>query len=472
MLRRVSFLTQLPCLAALLLAVAGPLVHAATKQQILSLESAYDRTLSSDQSVKIAWWEIRKANLLPLSALTRIAPTISTGMTYTPSGQTGSRASAVAGTGGLLSSSSGRVTTRTDVLRGSISYQQTLLDFTVFPAYRLGKLTEESTKLQYSNIVRQVLFGLALAYYDVLKQQSIVSVNGQTVELASGQLDQAQKRFDVGQTARTDVLRSKATLEDARRALIQSQAALTLARNTLSNILNMGGRDEFTLVEPPGATFDAETFESVLEQSYARREDYKIARLAIQQDIERHNEVRGEYGPRVVASFNQNWDHVTGQTTGNRSNWDLSLGLQMPIFTGGQREVDLATTKYQVEQTRLEFEKTGKSIQQEVKAAWLNVRTLRETIKAVRAGLEAAEQNYKDLQTQYQVGTATSLDVDTALRDLNNQRTVLATQTYDYQVALRDLQRAQASFQTVRVTKAAESFSSVGAKTTQSGIRK
>ena len=65
------------------------------------------------------------------------------------------------------------------------------------------------------------------------------------------------KRFDVGQTARTDVLRSKATLEDARRALIQSQAALTLARNTLSNILNMGGRDEFTLVEPSGAAFDA-----------------------------------------------------------------------------------------------------------------------------------------------------------------------------------------------------------------------
>ena len=146
MLRRVSFLTQLPCLAALLLAVAGPLVHAATKQQILSLESAYDRTLSSDQSVKIAWWEIRKANLLPLSALTRIAPTISTGMTYTPSGQTGSRASAVAGTGGLLSSSSGRVTTRTDVLRGSISYQQTLLDFT---AHRLRPgLTAKQTYLE------------------------------------------------------------------------------------------------------------------------------------------------------------------------------------------------------------------------------------------------------------------------------------------------------------------------------------
>jgi outer membrane protein TolC len=68
--------------------------------------------------------------------------------------------------------------------------------------------------------------------------------------------------------------------------------------------------------------------------------------------------------------------------------------------------------------------------------------------------VEANEQNYQDLQNQYEAGTATSLDTQTALIALANSRTNLITQTYQYQVALRDLDRAIAVFQNPRVKSA------------------
>ena len=159
----------------------------------------------------------------------------------------------------------------------------------------------------------------------------------------------------------------------------------------------------------------------------------------------------------VVLNFgiNQNWDAYNGSDR-YVNNWSAALALQIPIFTGGQREIDMRTAQHQIDQARLNYERTGKAVQEELKAAWLNVRTLKETIKALHAEVEAAAQNYKDLKVQYQAGTATSLDVQIALREVNNSRTILATQTYDYQVALRELQRAQAAFQPLRVTKAAD----------------
>lgn len=438
----------------------------AEKRDRLTLEEAYDRALATDQTVAIALVESYKARLLPVSALTALGPQIFANLSYDPSestttGGSGSPSAATTRSGvvGIVPGNSRKVTTRTDLLRAGITYQQTLFDLTVFPAYRLGKLSDEAARLQYHTVVRDTLFGVARSYYDALKQHALVGVNEVTLALAEEQLDQAEKRIKVDPGKRTDVLRAIATKENARRALIESQAALTLSRNTLSNILNMGGRDDFELVEPPDARFDDESFDAALAEAYARREDYKVSAIAIQQDIERRNQVRGEYGPRIVAGINQNWDAYNGSDR-YVNNWSAALALQIPIFTGGQREIDMRTAQYQIDQTRLNHDRFGKTIQEELKAAWLSVRTLKETIKALRAEVDAAAQNYKDLQVQYQAGTATSLDVQTALRDLNNSRTTQAAQTYDYQVALRDLQRAQAAFQPLRVTKAAEMLQS------------
>jgi len=126
----------------------------------------------------------------------------------------------------------------------------------------------------------------------------------------------------------------------------------------------------------------------------------------------------------------------------------------MPFLTGGQRELDLITAQQNVSQARLAYETAAKQVEMDVKNAWINVHTGREALKALTAEVEAATVNYNDLQAHYQVGVATSLDVQTALRDLNTARSMLSNQTYDYQIALRDLQRAQATFQAERVEKA------------------
>jgi outer membrane protein TolC len=86
-----------------------------------------------------------------------------------------------------------------------------------------------------------------------------------------------------------------------------------------------------------------------------------------------------------------------------------------------------------------------------VKEGWLNVRTLDQTIKALRVQVAAAEQGYQDLKNQYAAGSATSVDVLSALNDLNEARKDLAFQTYAYQVALRNIEQVTGVFQQKRV---------------------
>jgi outer membrane protein TolC len=423
----------------------------------VTLEWAYDRALATDQGIRIAFYEVRKANLLPWSALTRIGPQLSGNAGYTRREQ--SSKSSGFDSGQSISadslSTSARVDRNTSNRTGNgsarLSFEQPLIDFTVFPAYRLGKISAAVAKLQHQFTVRETLFGVAAAYYEVLKQQRLVEVNRETLRLANQQLDLAQKRANVGEVTRSDVLRATVTVETARRTLVESENVLALDRNTLGNILNFPTDAPYQIVEPPDYPGTLPPFPELLSRAYAHREDLRVKQLAIDQDTERRNEIIGEYGPRVVAQWDGGVAHTSGSSSTSNHDWQAAVAVQVPILNGGQREIDLRTAGEQIQQTRLDLERTEKLVEADVKQAWLTVRSLQQTLKALHAQVVAAEQGFHDLEHQYAAGTATSVDVLSALNDLNNARKDLAVETYGYQVALRNLEQTSGVFQDQRV---------------------
>ena len=432
----------------------------------LTLEQAYDRALATDQSIKIAYWEIRKANLLPWSALAKLGPQISAGTSYERFADTTRvRKSQTTVNGVVVTSPTAGtpvVTTffdlvshaRGGIAEGSLSYVQPLVDLTVFPAYHLGSLTRVATRLEHQFTIRETLFGLASAFYEVLKQQELVVVDGETLRLSNEQLDLAKKRADVGEVTRADVLRAEVTVETARETLVQDQGQLDIDRNTLSNILNFVPDTPFTVVEPPDYPGKVASFAELLGRALAHREDLKVADIAVDQDIARRDEVIGTYGPRVNAQVDSDWVHNSGGSNSSVYDSDVILSVSVPIFTGGQREIDLMTANRQIEETKLNREKTAKTVESDVKSAVVSVQTLQQTLKALHAQVVAAEQSYHDLENEYRAGTATSVDVLTALDDLNTARKNLAVQIYGFQVALRNVEEATGVFQEERVKRA------------------
>jgi outer membrane protein len=443
-------------LIALSLALLGARASAAV---VITLDQAYNRALASDQSVRKAYWEIRKANLEPLRALTRLGPSITgtgglegSGQTIRASGlQEVTQAAQSAFDAQLTQSAASNQSTHSQTGSLGLSYQQTILDLTAVPAFRLGKLTAQAAKLTYCWTVRQILFSLAQAYYEVLKDQRILLVARDSQSLAQQQLELAENRAAVGEVARADVLRAQESVESARESVIEADNTLISKRNVLSNILNLPTEQLLSVEEPAPYPPECNAFQALFARAVQRREDLRVKELAIQQDVQRREGVKAEYAPKIVAQLDADRNAISGSSSSRTSSWDAGLTVQVPFFTGGGREIDLAQANYQVVQTRLDYESFLKTVQQDVKDACLAQKTLEETLLAVRARLQAARQAYEDLRTEYKAGTATSVDVLSALNDLNTARRDLTTETYDYQVALRKVEQVTGAFQEKRV---------------------
>jgi outer membrane protein len=219
--------------------------------------------------------------------------------------------------------------------------------------------------------------------------------------------------------------------------------------------LNLEWETPFSVVDPAEAPALAQSYPALLGSAFQKREDFRASAFGIDQRIERRKEVVASYAPRIVAQAEHDWTDVTTNTSNLDAQriWSAVVAVQVPIFTGGQREIDLRRTGNAIEQAQLDHETLAKSIQGEVKQAWVDVATLRESISALEAEAQAVEAAYEDLTNNYSFGTATSLDVAAGLRDRNNVRASLAAARYSYQVALRNLQRASATFQNDRLGK-------------------
>ncbi|MBP7950284.1 MAG: TolC family protein [Verrucomicrobiales bacterium] len=441
---RLVFILMHLCLAA---------VSFADGKVVLTLEQAYDRALATDQSIRQAFYELKKADLLPSSALARLGPSI-TGNAGLTQGRD-QRSTSGASTTTPLGRASVQETSSVRTARGTadLTWQQPLLDFSVFPAHRFGKLSIAAAEWQQRFTIRETLFGVAQSYYEVLKQQRLVAVNRESLQLSNEQLAVSEKRAAAGEVTRSDVLRTQVVVETARRTLVESEATLAINEDTLRNALNFGPQVELSLLEPPDAPVGLPEFADLLQRAKVSREDLKVRSLAIEQEMEKRHEIKAQYLPRIVAQVNGGYTDDSGTTKASNEYWSAEIGVQVPLFTGGQREIDLKNARYLIEQSRLEKVQLEKTVEAEVRQAWLDVRRLRETVKALQVQVRAAEQSYRDLQNQYKAGTATSVDVLSALSQLNVSRQDLSAETYDYQVALRSLDRVAGVFQEARVQR-------------------
>lgn len=404
--------------------------------RVITLDQAYDIALATDQSIRIAYDEIRKANLLTWSALTALGPQLGASAEYDRNQNHAA---------GVI------VTNETSNL--NITYTQPFVNFGVFPAFRYGKLAAIAARLQHQFTIRQTLFGVAGAYYQVLTQQGIVAVDQKTVDLAAQQLDVAQKRLNVGEVTPTDALNARVTLESARVALIEAKNTLLLDRDTLGNMLNLGGDSGFQLVLPPDYPTTIPPFEKLLAIAYRNREDLEVGDIAIGEDVAKKGEVVAEYAPQVVGAASDYYGNAHGFYGPQNQVWDANVTVTMPFLTGGQREIDLRTAGVQVDEDKLNRDKIVKSVEGDVRQAWLNARSLRESLESLRVQVDAARESYQDEQHEYEAGTASSVDVLVALTALNTSENSLAVQVYAFQVALRDLEEAAGVFQQQRVER-------------------
>jgi outer membrane protein len=293
---------------------------------------------------------------------------------------------------------------------------------------------------------QDLIVRVAVRYFAILAAQDNVDFTSAEQTAIARQLEEAQKRFEVGLIAITDVKEAQAQFD---RAIAQSLLAQNLLNNTYQALLVIISEppedplallgDDLVLNIPEPASI-----QQWVDISLQNNQNL-IAALAAQRaaDQVRIGRRKANY-PTVdlTASYAQN-----SVEDGLLANYDLDdlrlkVQLEMPIFTGGR-----ITAERQQAEASYRSAQSGALLQtrltsQETSNAYLDLVSGISQVKAFEQALISSQTALKATEAGFSVGTRTSIDVLLSLRETYRSERDYAGSRYEYLLNLLRLKQA------------------------------
>ena len=314
-------------------------------------------------------------------------------------------------------------------------------------SYLLADLGVDTARVEFERTKLDLILNVKEAYYGVLTAEKGVEVGEQTVEQLESNLKMAQAFYDVGMTAKNDLLQVEVSMAQARQYLITAQNGLEVARAAFNALLRRDIDEEVNLVEIleyVPMVVDADRF---TEEAYQERPELKAAGLAIKSAKRGVGLAASGLFPQASIVFNYERQGDDYTVNGSRfepdaDSWSVMGVAQWKVWDWGKTVWGVGESKAKVFQAKCALEEIMDGVRLEVKQASLSVIEAEKNIQVAETAVSQAEENFRINEERYKGQVATSTDVLDALTLLVQARTNYYSALSDYNIAKARLARA------------------------------
>ena len=337
-----------------------------------------------------------------------------------------------------------------------LSLRQTLFRWDQWMTLRRADAEVAQAEADYQGAQQDLIQRTAVRYFDVLAAQDTVDAAQATLEAFARQLEQADKRFEVGLIAITDVQEARAAHDQAAAAVIQAKRTLATANELLRELT---GESFDTLATPvddmPLQSPDPENEQTWVTTALEQNLTVISARLATEIAKQDVRVARAGHLPSIdlVASRgdqdfegDQDISNVAGtsRVPGDTTQTTDSIGIQVtvPIYSGGSTSSRVRQRVYLHRAARERLERANRETERAARDAYLGVLSEISRVRALKQALESSRTALQATEAGFEVGTRTTVDVLDARRRLFEAQTNYSRSRYDYILNVLQLQLA------------------------------
>ncbi|MCP3168367.1 TolC family protein [Myxococcus qinghaiensis] len=306
--------------------------------------------------------------------------------------------------------------------------------------------SETVAALNVEQARREILFGVAQAYYGAAAQAQAVTVQERLVELNGARAKDTKVRFDAGTVTRVALLRAEQDLSRAEQDLIRARNALASAKLVLATLLALDSAD-FEVAPPPEPQVPVKTESDVLVQrSLEQRADVAAARETTELARINKRGVLFSYLPTVGLTGTWRIANAAG-FAGRADVWLITLGANWTLWDGGLREANLTESSARIVEAQANARKAELTAREEVKRSQLDLESaLANRLKAEQT-VELARESQRLTDVSFKAGVATYLEVADANTALTSAEIGLVSERLQASVAALRLLRSVGAFE-------------------------
>ena len=318
-----------------------------------------------------------------------------------------------------------------------------------------AQAADEQAALELSATEQNLILQSAENYFAVLRAQDNLASTKAEEAAFKRQLDQANERFDVGLSDKTDVLEAQAGFDTARANRI---IALQQVEDAFQALITLTNRDfnalegiEHSLPILAPTPNDAKAW---VDTAAAQNLNLQASNFAVEAAEETLRQRKSGHAPTLdaVASYqkgdNDSLGFSNNAVSPNRFSGDVeqrSIGLQLniPLYSGGLTSSQVRESYQRLNQSEQLRESLRRQVVQNTRNLHRAVNTDVETVQARKQSIISNQSALEATEIGYQVGTRNIVDVLDAQRQLYSSVRNYNNARYDY--ILNNLRLKQAA---------------------------
>jgi outer membrane protein len=342
----------------------------------------------------------------------------------------------------------------------NITLRQTIFNWGGLVALKQSSRVAAQADADYGVAQQDLAIRVSTRYFDVLAALDNVQAQQASLDAISRQLEQADKRFEVGLIAITDVQEARAARDTAAADLIAAKRQYATSQELLREITDM----QYASLSVPRGTMPLAVPEPADPQKWVEasmEQNLALASSRLGAEIAR-DDVRTAFGghlPTVdlvvgkshressdIAEFPAVPGVFDGGTanTGQDTDVDKSIQLQVvvPIWSSGGTHSRVKQSEYRWQAAKQRVERTSRETERLARDAYLGVMSEISRVQALQQALESSRTSLKATEAGYDVGTRTAIDVLAARQALVRAYTDFSRSRYDYMLNVLRLKQA------------------------------
>ncbi|KAF0204848.1 MAG: outer membrane [Gallionellaceae bacterium] len=300
------------------------------------------------------------------------------------------------------------------------------------------------------NTVQTVFLAAVQAFYQVQAAQAALASAKEAERSNAESLKAATLRNTVGSGAPADRLQAQTSYSQASLNRIQAEGNLRSAQGNLANVIGRDANRPIQLIATGAIELSAD-FERVVDALIAtareRRPDLLAAEAQISAAQANVDAVRT--GDMPTITFGATATNSRSDVTAPGNAYDMSLKLNVPIYSGRAATNRVYAAEAQVETRRAQRDRLKRQIALDVWNAYQNLQTATQSLRSTADLVNSAEQSERVASARYQAGVGNLLDVLVAQSALASARQQRVQASYNWNIYRATLAQAMGSLDVI-----------------------
>ena len=286
--------------------------------------------------------------------------------------------------------------------------------------------------------INTIIYYIKYAYYNILFAQAQIHVYEDTVKDYEFQLTQAWSFYKLGKKAKLDVVTADYNLGKAKLNLVKAKNILEVARAELSKIMGLPEYTNYELSDELSLNSYDITSEDAINMAMDIRPELISAEKSATAAKMNLRATRREFTPNIGAFGS--YSYGLGNDYNLRST-QIGVGLNYSALNIWRTKKQIDEAKAEYKKSLAQYDSIRDSVYFNVKKAFLDLQTDKESIIIAKLALDQAKEQYRQVTGRYKAGVGDAIELKDGENTYLNARLDFYNTILNYNLSFANLEK-------------------------------